>query len=117
MGDPSAVTQGDKNAVDIGALMKGADSLATAGAVVCDALLQKVARTLSMPVEDIHASKPMHSYGVDSLVAVEIRNWFLKEMKADVAVFDVMGSGSISDLLGLVAGKSQFISAELGEIE
>ena len=31
--------------------------------------------------------KRMESYGVDSLVAVELRNWFAKEMAADIAVF------------------------------
>lgn len=117
MRDVSTAAMGDENAVDIGALLKGADSLARAGAVVCDALVKKVARTLGMPQEDIDASKPMHLYGVDSLVAVEVRNWFLKEMKADVAVFDIMGSGSIADLAVIVAAKSAFVSAELVEKE
>ena len=29
----------------------------------------------------------MDYYGVDSLVAVELRNWFIKNMDADVAIF------------------------------
>lgn len=114
MGDVSstAAADADENSVNMEALSEGADSLPAAGAIVCDSLL-KVARILGMPVEDIDASKPMHSYGVDSLVAVEVRNWFLKEMKADVAVFDITGSGSISDLSVVVTGKSQFVASEV----
>lgn len=36
--------------------------------------------------------------GVDSLVAVEVRSWFLKELKVDVPVLKVIGGASLSDL-------------------
>jgi len=50
-------------------------SLAEAGAVVANTLTQKLAMALSTLKADIDPAKPMHVYGVDSLVAVEIRNW------------------------------------------
>lgn len=37
--------------------------------------------------------------GVDSLVAVEIRSWFLKELDIDMPVLKVLGGASIADLL------------------
>ena len=62
--------------------------------------------------------KPMHSYGVDSLVAVELRSWLMKELGAEVTVFDIMGSGSIKDLVATVTNKSRFVNRELkGVIE
>ena len=60
--------------------------------VVVQALAKKLARSLSMVVDDVDSSKPLFDYGVDSLVAVEIRNWIGKEFSADVAVFDIMGA-------------------------
>lgn len=36
--------------------------------------------------------------GLDSLVAVEVRSWFLKELKVDIPVLKVVGGASLSDL-------------------
>ena len=72
------------------------------------ALVQKLARTLNVPAEDIDSSKPIHAFGVDSLVALEIRYWFMKELKADLAVLEIMGSPSLSVLAGIAAEKTEY---------
>jgi hybrid polyketide synthase/nonribosomal peptide synthetase ACE1 len=36
--------------------------------------------------------------GVDSLVAVEIRSWFLKEVSTDMAVLKILGGASTTDI-------------------
>jgi hypothetical protein len=36
--------------------------------------------------------------GIDSLIAVEVRTWFLKELNVDVPVLKVIGGDSIMDL-------------------
>ena len=77
-----------------------------AAAVVASSLLQRLSGALSMEVEDIDVTRPPHVYGVDSLLAVELRNWFAKVWKADVAVFDITGQESIAALGGTVARKS-----------
>ena len=57
----------------------------------------------------------MHAYGVDSLVAVELRNWFSQVLEADVAVFEILGEGrSFEDLGTLVAGKSRVVMNVIG---
>lgn len=71
-----------------------------AGAIITTAIQNKLARVLSRSIEDINAGKPMQAHGVDSLVAVELRNWFLQSFKADVPVFEILGGGSI-EALGL----------------
>ena len=77
-----------------------------AAAVVASSLLQRLSGALSMAVEDIDVTRPPHVYGVDSLLAVELRNWFAKVWKADVTVFDITGQESIAALGGTVARKS-----------
>ena len=79
---------------------------AEAKAALLAGLLEKLAKALDLRVEEIDAERPLHAYGVDSLLAVELRNWFAKVFKADVAVFDITGQGSIRELAGVVAGKS-----------
>ena len=40
----------------------------------------------------------MSSYGVDSLLAVELRSWIYASMQADISVFDLLSNISISSL-------------------
>lgn len=63
-----------------------APSADRAGSVVVAGLVKKLVRTLSVSsAEEIDIHKPLHSYGVDSLLSVELRNWFAKKFKAEVA--------------------------------
>lgn len=88
-----------------------AGSAAGAGEVVVEGLAQKLSKVLSIPPGDIDTSKPLHSYGVDSLLAVELRGWFAKELKADVAIFEIMGGASFAAVAAAVASKSSFRQA------
>ncbi|OBT45611.1 Type I Iterative Polyketide synthase (PKS) [Pseudogymnoascus sp. WSF 3629] len=70
-----------------------------------------------LPRDDINSDRPIAAYGVDSLVAVELRNWMLREMKADVPLFEILGNASLLVLSGRVALKSQLLSAIILEGE
>ncbi|KAL9600828.1 MAG: hypothetical protein Q9179_003083 [Wetmoreana sp. 5 TL-2023] len=104
-----------KLTIDFRDLLRSADSLAAAGGLLARALAKKLGASLSVPEADIEKDKPVHAYGVDSLVAVEIRYWFLKEFKAEVAVFDILGSESLAQLSLLAAQKSEYLQASLAD--
>ncbi|TGO19730.1 hypothetical protein BPAE_0335g00010 [Botrytis paeoniae] len=74
--------------------------------IVMKSLVKKISKALLMPTENIDTSKPLYEYGVDSLLAVELRNWFSRELRADVAVFDIMGSATFEALCTLVVQRS-----------
>jgi acyl carrier protein len=74
--------------------------------VVLRALAGKLAVAMSISAEDIEPSKPLSSYGVDSLMAVELRNWIGREFDATMAVFDIMGGAPISSIANLVVKRS-----------
>lgn len=95
-------------AIDNTALFRSADSPATRAEIVAQAIARKLSVALCMPEKDIEKEKPMYAYGVDSLVAVELRYWLLKEFKAEVPVFDILGSNRISDLSSLTAERSEY---------
>lgn len=99
--------------VDYKALLENSDSLKNAGDIIAQALTKKLSSALSMPENDIELQKPIFAYGVDSLVAVEIRYWFLKEFQAEVAVFNILDSESISKLSVFAAGKCGYVQAHL----
>ncbi|KAH8172381.1 KR domain-containing protein [Sarocladium implicatum] len=67
---------------------------------------------LQIPTTEIDTSRPLFTYGVDSLVAMEMRNWIATEFKADLGLFDITAHVPITDLVGKIAEKSQFVQVE-----
>ena len=59
-------------------------------AVILEAFKQKVGRLLALKAEDIHDEDAITDYGVDSLVAVELRNWIRKEIEVNMTVFEIL---------------------------
>ncbi|KAL9100557.1 MAG: hypothetical protein Q9163_004079 [Psora crenata] len=84
-----------------------------AARAVTDALVGRVAKTLQTELSEIDENRPLHSYGVDSLVAVEVANWIFKEVKVSVSVFDILASMPITALAAKVVVQSPHLSAEL----
>lgn len=52
--------------------------------------------------EDVDAKQSLSALGVDSLVAIEIRNWFRQSLGLDISVLEIMNAGSMEQL-GIVA--------------
>ena len=91
---------------DYAANFDRAASQTEASDVVVAALVRKLAKALAMDHTEIDTTRPLHAYGVDSLLAVELRNWFAKLFLIDVTVFDIMGQGtSIEGIGALLAAK------------
>ncbi|KAA8624680.1 Polyketide synthase modules [Pyrenophora tritici-repentis] len=85
-------------------LLSSATSLAQATDIVVSAIQTQLSSLLVVAKEDIDPQRAIYRYGVDSLVAVEMRNWFSKAVGADVATSEIMSDVSIW-LLGVkVAG-------------
>ncbi|KAF2150161.1 reducing type I polyketide synthase [Myriangium duriaei CBS 260.36] len=83
------------------------ETVVNAANVATRALAAKLARTLiSLAEEDVDIHKAIHSFGVDSLLAVELRSWLSREFDAEVAVFEIIGGSSCATVGLLVANKS-----------
>jgi hypothetical protein len=93
-------------------LLERNEQAADAAGIILDALLVKLSKLLMISVEDLNVSRPMTSYGIDSLVAVEVRNWLVKEAKADIPVMVILQSSSLNELAGKVAEKSRLVKRE-----
>ena len=89
-----------------------ATSRAQAGGVVADAIVAKPAKSMTGLQDGVDLLKPMHAYGVDKLLAVELRSWISKDFRADVAVFEILGGASFATVGVVVAGKSALRKAE-----
>ncbi|RWA08464.1 hypothetical protein EKO27_g6652 [Xylaria grammica] len=75
--------------------------------VVVRAVSTRLARALSIPVEKIKCDKVLSEFGIDSLMAVELRNWIGRDFRANLAVFDIMNGATILSIGDAVVGKSE----------
>ncbi|KAF1981618.1 hypothetical protein K402DRAFT_425261 [Aulographum hederae CBS 113979] len=94
----------------IKAALQASKTAEDAAAVVMDAIVKRLSSVMSLPKEDIDSGRPIHHYGVDSLVAVEFRNWIAKGFGADVPVLDIMGNDSIAQLSEKIVKLSKVVS-------
>lgn len=75
--------------------------------VVVQAVRGRLGRALGVASEDVEPTKLLSDYGVDSLMAAELRNWIGKEFKSNVAVFDITSGITILALGDLATERSE----------
>lgn len=74
-----------------------------------NALKANLANAMIMSPEDMDLDNPLHSYGVDSLKAIEVRNWLFCELKCDISVFDILSPMPLAQLITKIADKSKIL--------
>ncbi|KAL4803093.1 hypothetical protein BDV18DRAFT_163154 [Aspergillus unguis] len=77
------------------------------------AIINKLADIFMIPAEHIDAAKHLSDYGLDSLGAVELRNMLALQAAADISIFSIMQSESISGLASEVTRKSTHVDSSL----
>lgn len=87
---------------------RASESLENAAKLFAEAAIGKLAKSLATMQDgaSVDRNKPLQAYGVDSLLAIELRNWISREFNADLAVFETQGSSTLGTLSMLVAGRS-----------
>lgn len=106
--DGGRATQNEES-VGIRNSLKQASSLAQIQVIIEEALVGKLASVSMTPTDDVDLHKPMAAYGMDSLVAVEMRNWITQEMGANIPALDFLASSSLAGLTQVVIRKSTWI--------
>ncbi|RDA90122.1 hypothetical protein CP533_2570 [Ophiocordyceps camponoti-saundersi (nom. inval.)] len=88
-------------------LFARASTKADRSAIVAAALRAKLAHALDVSVDDVDPRRSLADYGVDSLMAVELRNWFRRDFGAQLSVFDIMGRASIGRVCEVIVEKTE----------
>lgn len=99
---------GEDAAASLASRLSEADSN-LASIVILDALVEKIADILRIPSSEVDPSRPMYQYGVDSLVALEVRNWITREMKANMALLDILAAVPMETFAAQIALKSKLV--------
>lgn len=82
---------------------------AAAATIITGALVTKIAEILRILPSEVDPRQPMYSYGVDSLVALEVRNWITREMKANMALLDILAAVPMETFASQIAQKSKLV--------
>ncbi|PYH28554.1 polyketide synthase [Aspergillus neoniger CBS 115656] len=79
--------------------LQSAASLTEAADIIATGFSEKVRRKLQLPLDsDLPGSTLLSDVGVDSLIAVDLRVWFTKELGVDVPVLKLLGGLSIDTI-------------------
>lgn len=99
--DDAAASPNDKNGAALSAfksmLKAGSFSVEKLAAEAVKLVNAQIVRILGL-VADIEESKPLSSYGIDSLAAVDLRNWCKKSLEVDMTTLDVLNASSLGAL-------------------
>jgi hypothetical protein len=60
---------------------------------------------LLRPQEDLDITQPIAGMGVDSLVAIELKNWCQRQFGIETSVLEILDSGTLIDLGKTIAAK------------
>ncbi|KAK0624155.1 hypothetical protein B0T14DRAFT_583400 [Immersiella caudata] len=96
-----------KQAVSPGNAFRAAKSDEEAAAIAAQGILQKLSEVLTISVENLDAARNITSYGLDSLTAIELRNWIAKELRANLQILELLSSGNFNDLAALIVQKTK----------
>jgi emericellamide synthase (highly reducing iterative type I polyketide synthase) len=99
--------------VDALTLLSAATQIEDAVEIVTTAILQQLSKLIATPVDALSPAQSLDSYGVDSLVAVELRNWIGAYLQANVQLMVLRGTGSITQLAQIVAKESRVVNLKV----
>ncbi|KAI0383339.1 putative polyketide synthase [Hypomontagnella monticulosa] len=85
-----------KRALDAAERLAAAGSLAEAAEIISESLAHRVSAMLGTAEDRLDAHKPMHMYGLDSLSAIDVRNWVGKVFDVDMPVFEILGGATFA---------------------
>ncbi|PWY82224.1 ketoacyl-synt-domain-containing protein [Aspergillus heteromorphus CBS 117.55] len=97
---------GSSDGVPMKVQLKSAKSMDDAIEAIAQGFIKAVRLKLQLSNEEsLTGVAALTELGVDSLVAIELRQWFVKELAVDLPVLQIIGGSSIRDLSTLAASK------------
>jgi acyl carrier protein len=93
--------------VSVGQRLAAAEAPEQMRNVVVDALAGKIRELVAIGRDDLRSDMPLVELGVDSLVAIEIKNWIGREFEASLQTSQVLDAPSTIALADYVVQKSK----------
>lgn len=100
-------------ATDVGKLLQQAKSPEEIQAIVVRGICERFAMFTARPLEDISPDVSIDNFGLDSLVAIELKNWLVRNFKTTLQTSEVLDALNITSLAKTIASRSKLISREV----
>ncbi|KAF4470023.1 Acyl transferase acyl hydrolase lysophospholipase [Fusarium albosuccineum] len=106
--DDGGVAASAESRLSVSQTLRTAESTEDALEAVYEALINKIASVLMLTPEEVRRAHSVLSAGLDSLVAIEVRNWITREAGASVQILEIQNSPSLKSLAKTILGRSSF---------
>lgn len=94
---------------DVSEIISSASTVESALNIVNEAIVGQLSKLIGIAVEYISDARSLDDYGVDSLVAVELRNWIGAFLQANIPILVLRKTKSIKELANLVVKESRLV--------
>ncbi|KAL4875877.1 ketoacyl-synt-domain-containing protein [Aspergillus karnatakaensis] len=102
----SSASQSENTSMPIKKQLEAVSGMDEAAEVVLAALTAKIIQKLHLDENvAVTADSRLTELGADSLVAVDLRTWFLKELEVEIPVLQIQSGASIGDLAASATAK------------
>lgn len=106
----SAVSTG-KSSTDVVHALQNATDDDDSVDIICRSVMQQLSKLVSVPLDEITAEQSLDDYGVDSLIAVELRNWIATRLQASVSILVLRESRSLLHLARIIFNESNIVAS------
>lgn len=93
-----------------------ADTLEEAKNIICEATGQKVLSLISVGKDDVDENRSLQDLGLDSLMAIEVKNFIRKEFDATVHASEILDEPCLAALSSKVASRSETLRKRFGDL-
>lgn len=94
-------------------LLSAAQSLHEAQSIIIVALAEQLSSLVALDIEDITLNQPIEEIGLDSLVAIEFKNWIGRTLSAAMQTSEILDAASLQELAKLIAIRSPSVNKNL----
>ncbi|CAG7561044.1 unnamed protein product [Fusarium equiseti] len=109
--------RGNQSNIRVREQLDAATSEDEAAAALLSAFRVKVETMLQMSAGSLNVESSLLDVGIDSLLAVEIRSWFLKEVHIDVPVLKILSGDDAKDICAEAANKYLSVRMQEGKTD
>jgi acyl transferase domain-containing protein/NADPH:quinone reductase-like Zn-dependent oxidoreductase/acyl carrier protein len=90
-----------------------AKSVDEAQTMIAAALVEQLSSLVALDIEDITMNLPIADIGLDSLIAIEFKNWIGRNLSAAMQTSEILDAPNVGELAKLITSRSANVSNKL----
>lgn len=105
-----------KDSTEVAAGSQTAEEMITTAAtadevheIISKAIAKRISALVALSVDDLDLESPLTDFGLDSLIAIDLRNWVTRTFHAVLQTGEIFDSPSTLALAELVCERSEFV--------